>query len=160
MPRLAPLALAPLLLAAACSTPKPAVNDAQPPPASGPAGAALQATAGEPFLLQKDQTARVAGAGVSLTFEEVVSDNRCPANAKCVWAGEAEVRYAVELDGETHRVTLPIPGGLYAASKGHTPVDTLGHRFTLLALQPYPGDPTEAGKPLAALTQVEPGTPD
>ena len=45
---------------------------------------------GTPFELKVGQTAVVPG-GLSIRFDEVASDSRCPIDAICVWAGEARV---------------------------------------------------------------------
>ena len=34
-------------------------------------------------------------AGVLITFESVIEDSRCPAEARCIWAGAVELAFAV-----------------------------------------------------------------
>jgi hypothetical protein len=37
---------------------------------------------------------------VTILFEKVISDSRCPKNVTCVWAGEAKVFVAISKEGE------------------------------------------------------------
>ena len=37
---------------------------------------------------------------VSIVFEKVISDSRCPKNVTCVWAGEAKVLVAISIKGK------------------------------------------------------------
>jgi hypothetical protein len=84
-------------------------------------------------------------ANQQLRFAEILEDNRCPANARCVQLGEAAARFAyTDADGREHSLRLTIPGQAFRDSHGaHVPVDAHGHRVTLLALDPYPGHPDQ-----------------
>jgi hypothetical protein len=84
MSGMARLALPVLLLLAACSIETAA-------PADG-AGAVRQVQAGDTVWLRAGQSAVIGRTGVQLVFREVVADSRCPIDAVCVWAGDAEVR--------------------------------------------------------------------
>jgi hypothetical protein len=55
---------------------------------------------GEPFPLRVGQSAEVMGTPLRLRFEAVPEDSRCPADAVCVWQGNARVSLHVEIDGE------------------------------------------------------------
>ena len=64
-------------------------NAAQTPAPQAPAaGAALD----QPFTLRVGGRATVTGADVTVRFESVASDSRCPTGVQCVWAGNAVVR--------------------------------------------------------------------
>ena len=68
---------------------------AQPPPAPTPEPEPaydVLGAIGTEFILPAGQTARVGGAGLYITFAEVLADNRCPKGAQCIIAGRAEVR--------------------------------------------------------------------
>lgn len=41
------------------------------------------------------------GPGMSICFEDVLEDSRCPVGATCVWAGNAKVALMVERTGES-----------------------------------------------------------
>ena len=73
----APLSLA-LLLAACASAPGARIQE--PAPADGTVVLAI----GKPQ--------RAPGTDLTVTFEAVVADSRCPTGVQCVWAGEVAVR--------------------------------------------------------------------
>jgi hypothetical protein len=50
---------------------------------------------GEDFTLAIGGSATIEGTRVTVTFEDVLDDSRCPVNADCLWPGEARVRLAV-----------------------------------------------------------------
>ena len=50
----------------------------------------ITASLGEEFTLPVGQKASIEGEGLTLKFEEVVTDSRCPKGVECVWAGEAQ----------------------------------------------------------------------
>lgn len=56
----------------------------------------------EEFTLSADQTARVAGEELSVTFQAVTQDSRCPINAMCVSAGNAAVQINVAKTGQAN----------------------------------------------------------
>jgi len=82
--------LAPIFLAACATMPQPDL-----PPA--PAGTAV--ALGQP----------VAVGELVLTPREVVTDSRCPINARCVWAGELIV--STRIDGPGWRETAELKLG-------------------------------------------------
>jgi hypothetical protein len=47
------------------------------------------------FVLAPGESAVVSRAGLTVRFDRVVNDSRCPADAICVTAGEAEVALTV-----------------------------------------------------------------
>ncbi len=50
------------------------------------------------------------GQSLSLNWEEVVADSRCPSDAVCVWAGEVELRLTVTASGaDATSVNLRLP---------------------------------------------------
>lgn len=46
---------------------------------------------GEPFQLAPAQMAAIADTGLTVTFDRVASDSRCPVDVQCVWEGDALV---------------------------------------------------------------------
>jgi hypothetical protein len=77
-----------------------------------------------------------SGTRVSLCFDSVVTDSRCPANAMCIWQGYAACKFSFSANGETYLFslsTLTFPGFL--------PKDTIlsGYKIELMDLAPYPG---------------------
>lgn len=99
--KLALITLPLALVLAACSTtpassplpntPSPVVNDTYPklPPAQG----IVRLKEGESVFLKDQQ--------INVKFVKVLADNRCPLNARCIWAGNATV--AIEVMTPTSR---------------------------------------------------------
>jgi hypothetical protein len=85
---------------------------------------------GQPFTLQPGQAATVADTTLSLVFQQVTDDSRCPADATCVWAGEA----VVELEADEG------PGGPRALQLSTTAAEKAVGDYTvrLTEVQPYP----------------------
>ena len=84
------------------------------------------------FDLKIGRTAVVKAAGLSVTFQEVTEDSRCPQGVDCIWAGNATVR--IKLSGShTASTSVDLKTELEPKSKQ---VD--GYRITLVKLRPYP----------------------
>jgi hypothetical protein len=47
------------------------------------------------LTLKVGEAAQLAGGVLTLTFDEVTGDSRCPKDVDCVWAGEATVVFKV-----------------------------------------------------------------
>ena len=56
------------------------------------ARARVDGVLGQPFELKAGETATIAGDGVAIGFERVLSDSRCPRGTQCIRAGEATIR--------------------------------------------------------------------
>lgn len=97
MTRLAPLAVAALLLAGCAVIPTP---DPTPPQAQG-------------YAVPLGVPVRVGGLVV--TPKKLVEDSRCPADARCVWAGRVVVTTRIAGDGwaDTADLTLGEPYGTH-----------------------------------------------
>jgi hypothetical protein len=87
---------------------------------------------GENFDLPLDRDAVVLGEDLRLTFEEVLSDSRCPLSAECVRAGEAVYTVTAKKDGESQLLTMTEEG---LGGQGQAGVQ--GYCIVAL-LQPYP----------------------
>jgi hypothetical protein len=69
---------------------------------------------------------------VSVRFNTVIEDSRCPADAVCIQAGQARVSVTVTVDGQNELLALTnVPDG-------GQPVEYQGYRISLQDLQPYP----------------------
>jgi hypothetical protein len=88
------------------------------------------ADVGEPFSLKVGNSARV-GDIVTVKFDRVVSDSRCPLDALCITPGSAtiEVQVTIGSDQRTFALTTDAPG--WNVVHG-------GFLFRLVELQPYP----------------------
>jgi hypothetical protein len=85
---------------------------------------------GQPFEVKVGET--VAVAGITLRFDSVTDDSRCPVNANCIWEGDARVNVHVEGAGEPRAVALHTNRSV----GGDVDVDAL--RLSLEGLRPYP----------------------
>ena len=95
--------------------------------------------AGPEFELSPGGTARLDGTDVQLTMVDVANDSRCPVDAVCVWAGNAEVRFRVRAGALDTTVSLHTTQEPKAVTVG-------GVRLELTSLAP----PTHAGSPIPA----------
>lgn len=77
---------------------------------------------------------------MSLKFNDLLSESRCPSNVVCVWQGEALLSFKVFKPGTYEsNVRIKIDGYVGKTNTdAHKFVDTLGYRFTLIQLDPYP----------------------
>ncbi len=63
------------------------------------------------FSLAVGETASVEGTDLSLTFDAVTRDSRCPKDVSCIVAGEAVVVFVARLGGEHSELTFKVPPG-------------------------------------------------
>ena len=75
---------------------------------------------------------RPANNGViSVTFEGVMEDSRCPAGVQCVWEGNASIRLTLASDGDSR---LSILNSALQPQR----VSFLGYTIGYSSLHPYP----------------------
>lgn len=103
------------------------------------------------FVLAPGESAMVSGTGLTVRFERVVNDSRCPANALCITAGDAEIALSVRRAGRpAEGLSLRIAGGGSRAELGDWVLS-----FTQLS--PYPfTDRTIAPGDYRATFRVDP----
>jgi hypothetical protein len=96
-------------------------------------------------VLAPGQSAAVSEAGITLRFEGVSNDSRCPANAICITGGDAHVKIEV--------IPAAGSGQPYTLHTGDMrPVAHGDLTIALVELSPYPfGTPIEAGEYRAKL---------
>jgi len=61
---------------------------------------------GEEFELAVHQTAQMTDEKISVTFQEVLEDSRCPVDVTCIWAGLAKVSLRVTVSGQERELSL------------------------------------------------------
>ncbi len=61
---------------------------------------------GEEFELAVHQTAQMTAEKISVTFQEVLEDSRCPVDVTCIWAGLAKVSLHVAVSGQEREISL------------------------------------------------------
>jgi hypothetical protein len=144
MRRLTNLALF-ALFATACKV-VPASPDDDAVPASREAATA---TLGDTVRIGVGNQATFDGGRFVLTFDALVGDSRCPADAMCVWMGDAEARFRLVVDGRR------------AGAELHTAVEPrqveyAGYLVRLVNVEPYPGtfDRSQPAPPAVAVVVV------
>ena len=101
---------------------------------AGVADAQRMITLEEAFTVGVGESAAFAGGtGVTLTFETVREDSRCPVGATCVWAGDAVVVISVD-DGNDGANTVE----LHTNPRFDTNAVLDGHTLRLVQLAPMP----------------------
>jgi len=85
---------------------------------------------GQPFELRSGASAMLDG-GLTITFDRVASDSRCPMNALCIWAGDAVVAVSILGSGGG-----PVQRQLH--TQDGSEASYLAYSIKLLALAPYP----------------------
>ena len=61
--------------------------------------AGVQVQAGREFDISVGQEVQIQGTGLTVRFNGVSDDSRCPADVQCVWAGNAVVRLSLSSPG-------------------------------------------------------------
>jgi hypothetical protein len=89
-----------------------------------------EATLGQPFELRTGATVVLEG-GLTLLFDRVGSDSRCPADAQCVWAGDAVVQISTRRASDRADRELHTGSGASAAT-------VFDYTVKLLQLVPQP----------------------
>lgn len=116
-----------------------------------------QSDLNKPFSLAKGESRELAldgsftshqPIGEKLTFRLVdLTDSRCPANAYCIWAGEARTAAELELGGQKGQAVLKLGGDRKSALSDSVRVGVGAYSFTVLLrdVTPLPGT-AEASK--------------
>ncbi|GAB4034907.1 hypothetical protein [Spirosoma gilvum] len=101
------------------------------------------------------QSARL---GSDLTVRvDSIQDSRCPANATCIWAGQAKVKMLLTKDQDSTAVRLSL--GADPGSKNNRPDSTnvtlssQTYKVILREVNPYPGT-SSSNQPQTAVVQV------
>lgn len=73
--------------------------------------------------------------GETLSFERLVEDSRCPANAMCIWQGMV----TVDMKATNRKETTMFALSTDPAKPERVTASALGYEVTLLNVFPYPG---------------------
>jgi hypothetical protein len=84
------------------------------------------------FTLAPGEAASIDGTGLRVQFIRVMADSRCPADAICIWIGDATVHLRV-FEG-----TAASDYDLHTANSEQQTIEHGGMRISLVQLQPYP----------------------
>jgi hypothetical protein len=125
-------------------------------------GQAIDTISNNPIVLEFGETKILTAQNLEITFRSVIHDSRCPLEVDCFWPGMATIGLQIVQQSDSHLVAVSIHGGDPQITFPELlPVDTLGFRFALMQLMPYPGypDPIPDSDYIATLT-VFPFVPD
>lgn len=89
------------------------------------------AAPGERFALRRGDSVKIAGTPAKITFEKVVSDNRCPVDVVCVVAGEARAFFSLDEPAKPSR-------GFELDTARASNATVNGYGVSLLAVSPAP----------------------
>jgi len=96
----------------------------------------LSVQLGQPFTITVNQIAQLAEKDLSLRFQEVLEDSRCPSNVECAEAGQARILIYVTQVGQS-------PATLELNTNPPLKQDVVTYadiQIRLLDLNPYPED--------------------
>ncbi|WP_242907010.1 hypothetical protein [Actinomadura terrae] len=86
---------------------------------------------GAAFTLAPGETGRLDGGGLTVRFDEVRDDSRCPVTVNCVWAGDATVRLTITAEN-----AAPTAHDLHVAGTTAKTAAVPGFRVSLVGLTP------------------------
>jgi len=93
----------------------------------------LETRLDQPVEVRVGVTVEVGGEPITITFERVTEDSRCPTGVNCVWAGDATVRLRAEAP-QADRAALDLHTHVSKAREA----DYRGYRIRLVQLVPWP----------------------
>jgi hypothetical protein len=82
------------------------------------------------FTLAPGEAAAIEGAALTVRFNRITGDNRCPADAVCILGGSADVNITAVADGLTRDYVLK--------TGDMRPVQHNGYTIALIQVAPYP----------------------
>lgn len=90
------------------------------------------------LTLQPGERVQLQPAGVTVEFARVSEESRCPEGAMCTWPGRGVIDLRLNPDHSSpSTIQLHIPGMVQTPFEGGG-LDTLGYRWMLRQLNPYP----------------------
>jgi hypothetical protein len=98
--------------------------------ATGPTGPTVPLN--RQFTLAPGEATAIDSTNLRVQFIRVLGDSRCPADAICIWVGDATVHVRVFEDAATSDYDL------HTANSEQSTIEHRGTRISLVQLQPYP----------------------
>jgi hypothetical protein len=99
--------------------------------------AAVMVGLGETFTIGVGQSARITEEDMTVTFNGVIGDSRCPQNVTCVWEGVASSNITIVYQSKDYTVVLNSPG-----LTGQAKENFINYTLTY-SLNPYPREGEE-----------------
>ena len=86
----------------------------------------------ETLTVPLGQQKKAGKSDLRVSFIQLINDSRCPANAKCVWAGSAKIKISVSRPGAAKQ-TFDLNTGVDPKT-----VTAFGYEIKIAELLPYP----------------------
>ena len=93
----------------------------------------VKANLGEELSLGIGQTARITGQDLTISFQKVTEDSRCPRDVTCIWAGQASCSVRLTRGNSSYNIVLTEPG----LTEQYTRESYNGYQLAF-RVQPYP----------------------
>ena len=87
---------------------------------------------GQEFEMKIDQEALLEGEGLTVRFDSVLEDSRCPEGVDCIWSGNAKIRLKPSKQKQTP-ATIELNTDAGAKSSSY-----LNYEISLVTLKPRP----------------------
>jgi len=97
----------------------------------------ISSSLGEEFSLKPGQQTSISGEDLTIEFKSVSSDSRCPTDAQCIWAGNAEVNVELTKTGNSSS-TSTIQLNTAGTTDFPNQANYLNYTIRITELQPYP----------------------
>jgi len=92
----------------------------------------VKADLGQKFSLHIGQTAQIQNEPLSIRFNGIAGDSRCPRGVTCFWAGVVKCDVVVTYQGSSFNITLTQPGADQSS-------ETTYNEYRLIySVEPYP----------------------
>lgn len=113
----------------------------------------VDADLGKVFELQSGQLAKIRTAGLTIDFDRVAEDSRCPTGVQCVWEGDAQIELTVSSSSGRESLVL------HTSRRFEREVVFDGWKIVLTDLKPRPReDVTLAAEAYRATLIVTPAS--
>jgi hypothetical protein len=86
--------------------------------------------------LHKCESGKISDDKLSLCFDSLISDSRCPANAMCIWQGTAVAKFSLRKNNETNTFVLAT---INMSPNYRKDTTMMGYKIEFVNLSPYPG---------------------
>lgn len=101
---------------------------------------------GEAFALAFGQAVTIDDTNLTLSFDDVIGESRCPINVVCIWEGEATIAVGATIQADTTLLELTVPGPRPMRFENNDPLPAGPYTIRLLELNPYPEEDAQPPK--------------
>jgi hypothetical protein len=81
-----------------------------------------------------NESAKLNGEDLKVTFKEVLEDSRCPEGTDCFWAGEVKIAVTANTGNRTYQIAFTREG----KQKGEVTQNAGNFKIALQEVTPYP----------------------